>query len=199
MCCSTAAAIRSAFASTRKFKSIVVAVLWWLYCTSIGSVASRDCRTWILCICRVAILFILEIDDVLFAVWIPDATKVRIEKFRNSALDRGDYADDALLTTTKQAHTVLLSCAIMFPVLLVALLSLVASDYVKIGEVSSIATPFFAVYIGAALEARVIKQKMTNVLAGVVTGFVWIIFSMATQHLKKELFYGDVVGSDEAS
>ena len=74
-----------------------------------------------------------------------------------------------------------------------------ASEYVKIGEVSSIATPFFAVYIGAALEARVIKQKMTNVLAGVVTGFVWIIFSMATQHLKKELFYGDVVGSDEAS
>jgi multidrug transporter EmrE-like cation transporter len=79
----------------------------------------------------------------------------------------------------------------MFPVLLAALLSVVASDFMKIGELLAILTPFLAVYIGAGLEARVTKHKKSNVLASVFTGLMWIVFSMATQHLKKGIFYDD--------
>ena len=141
-----------------------------------------------LCFNAVAILFVLEIDDVVFAVWIPDATKVRVEKFRNTGLS--DVAgEERLLTTTKQAHTILLSCAILFPVLLVAVLSRVATESVNEGEDVAAVTPFLAVWIGAILEARVTKQKKAEVVAGVVLGLVWIIFAMVTQHLKKMLFY----------
>eukprot|EP01044_Picomonas_judraskeda_P012009 COSAG03_NODE_1685_length_3648_cov_226.387997_3_plen_148_part_00 len=144
----------------------------------------------------VAILFILEIDDVFFAVWIPDATKVRIERFRKRSVSEADGEEAALLTATKQAHTVLFSCAILFPVLAVAVLSLMESESIKRGEKTAYITPFIAAWMGAILEWRVTQQKITGVIAGAITGLLWIMFAMGAQHSRKGLFYGDIEGGD---
>ena len=143
-----------------------------------------------MCIHRVAILFILEIDDVFFAMWIPDATKVRIEKFRNSVPYLED--EEALLTTTKQAHTVLLSSAILIPVLTAAILSVVATESVQLGENLAMVTPFLAVYIGGLLEMKATKQGICSIIAGAIAGIVWVAFVFAAQHLKKSLLYSDL-------
>ena len=181
MSCSIAGATHSAFALTRT--STIRAR------TQSNTKLQLRHSVLILCTRRVAILFILEIDDVFFAMWIPDATKVRIEKFRNSVPELGD--EEALLTTTKQAHTVLLSFAIVIPILTAAILSVVAEESVKMGERLAMFTPFVAVYIGGLLEMKVTKQNIRVIIAGAVTGLAWLTCVFAAQHLKKTLLFGD--------
>lgn len=131
--------------------------------------------------CSVAVLFILEIGDVFFGNWIPDSTKVRIERFRTSSAD--NYEDETkLLTSTKQAHTVLITLAIIMPVLLIAVFG-TWSDMGVVNELPIFICPFVAAYIGVALEVRVTKAKQS--IGGVV----------AAVHIKKGLYYSDIEGS----
>ena len=136
-----------------------------------------------------AILFILEIDDVFFSNWIPDSTKVRIERFR--ALSAHDYEDETkLLTTTKQAHAVLISCAIITPVLLIAIFGTWSTSGAT-NELPIFIGPFVAAYLGVALEVRVskAKQSISSIVAAAFIGLFAVIFSMVSQHIKKMLMY----------
>ena len=137
---------------------------------------------------RVAVLFILEVDDVLFATWIPDSTKVQIERFRNSASRASTENDSRLLTVTKQAHTVLIFCAIVTPVLLIAVFGLWHFEGV-VNELPIFVCPFVAAWIGAAFEIRVSKGKIVNAIGAAFVGLFAIMFAMSAQHLKKDLFY----------
>ena len=145
--------------------------------------------------CSVAILFILEIDDVFFGNWIPDSTKVRIERFRTSSAN--NYEDETkLLTSTKQAHTVLITIAIITPVLLIAVFGTWSSKGV-VNELPIFICPFAAAYIGVALEVRVTKAKQSigGIVAAVFIGLFAVVFAMASQHIKKGLYYSDIEGS----
>ena len=137
---------------------------------------------------RVAVLFILEVDDVFFATWIPDSTKIQIERFRTSASRAYTDNDSRLLKVTKQAHTVLIFCAIVIPVLLIAVFGLWHFEGV-VNELPIFICPFVAVYVGAAFETKVTKGKIVDVIRAAFIGIFAIILSMSAQHLKKNLFY----------
>jgi hypothetical protein len=92
---------------------------------------------------------------------------------------------------------VLITLAIIMPVLLIAVFG-TWSDMGVVNELPIFICPFVAAYIGVALEVRVTKAKQSigGVVAAVFIALFAVIFAMASQHIKKGLYYSDIEGSE---
>lgn len=133
-----------------------------------------------ICFNTVAVLFVLDVDNMLYGIFLPESTKLYVEDYGAAHIDEGSH-EEQLLSVTKRSHVVLVMLSIVVSIGL-------SYDEHSAWLISSFLS-YFVFIIGAAIDVfqhapEMRKKAATEAAASLFIGLGWGGFAVALGNLR---------------